>query len=194
MAGDPNLGDWSKKARETLEQGQKIDLLNGLPNCVKRAYTTPEYLPSKQYSSLMDLLGLRDSVIALYGGDQQSKNKTHLLVRTMGGRFSSIEEVEGKVLHSFVKQLGAAKTAKVGFLLAVEFVKKCFTGVSKALAAGTQKGDVAKQSNQRNMRHTGQPVSHHKLIGTTLLVKGLEYEHASSLTLIPWTPGSCMSQ
>ena len=247
MAGDPRLGDWLKKARETLEQGQKIDLLNGLPDCVKRAYTTPEYLSSKQYSSLMDLLGHQDSVIALHSGDQQSKNKTHLLARTMGGRFSSIEEVEGKELHSFVKKLGAAKTAKAGFLLAVEFAKKCFTGVAKALTAGTQKGDVAKQSKatkyplvlhaanaylnsptsvhlktfflelkanaetsayrrdllyrflnvlkihidgagenlteaanlyQRDMRHTGRPISHRKLIGTTLLVKGLEYDHA----------------
>ena len=247
MAGDPKLGDWLKKARETLQQCQKIDLLNGLPDCVKWAYTTPEYLSSKQYSSLMDLLGHPDSVIALHGGDQQSKNKTHLLARTMGGRFSSIEEVEGKELHSFVKKLGAAKTAKAGFLLAVEFAKKCFTGVAKALTAGTQKGDVAKQSKatkyplvlhaanaylssptsvhlkafflelkansetsayrrdllyrflkvlkihidgagenlteaanlyQRDMRHTGRPISHRKLIGTTLLVKGLEYEHA----------------
>ena len=31
---------------------------------------------------------------------------------------------------------------------------------------------------QRDMRHTGRPISHRKLIGTTLLVKGLEYEHA----------------
>jgi len=28
------------------------------------------------------------------------------------------------------------------------------------------------------MRHTGRPISHRKLIGTTLLVKGLEYDHA----------------
>lgn len=31
---------------------------------------------------------------------------------------------------------------------------------------------------QREMRHTGRPISHKKLIGTTLLVKGLEYDHA----------------
>ena len=165
----------------------------------------------------------------------------------MAGRFSSIEEVEGKALHSFVKKLVAAKTTKAGFLLAVEFAKKCFTGVAKALTAGTQKGEVAKQSKatkyplvlhaanaylnsptsahlkafflalkanpetsayrrdllyrflnvlkihidgagaslteaanlyQRDMRHTGRPISHRKLIGTTLLVKGLEYDHA----------------
>jgi len=132
-AGEPKLGAWLKKARETLQQGQKIDLLNGLPACVKRVHTAPEYLSSKQYSSLMELLGHNDSVIALHGGDQQSKNKTHLLARTTGGRFSSIEEVEGKELHSFVKKLVAAKTTQAGFLLALDFSKKCFTGVSKAL-------------------------------------------------------------
>jgi DNA helicase-2/ATP-dependent DNA helicase PcrA len=31
---------------------------------------------------------------------------------------------------------------------------------------------------QREMRRTGRPISHRKLIGTTLLVKGLEYDHA----------------
>lgn len=31
---------------------------------------------------------------------------------------------------------------------------------------------------QREVRHSGRPISHRKLIGTTLLVKGLEYNHA----------------
>lgn len=245
--GDPNLGVWLKKARETLIQGKKIDISNGLPPCVKRVHTPPEFLASKQYSSLMELLGHQESVIALHCGDQQSKNKTHLLARTMGGRFSSIEEVEGKDLHSFIKKLVSAKTTQQGFLLALDFSKKCFTGVGKILTAGTKRGEVAKQSKgtkyplvlhaantyikeptsahltafflalkanpdtsayrrdllyrflnvlkihidggaatlteaanlyQRDMRHTGRPISHRKLIGTTLLVKGLEYDHA----------------
>lgn len=245
--GDPSLGAWLKKARETLEQGQKIDLSNGLPACVRRVQTTPEFLASKQYSTLMGFLGHQESVIALHGGDQQSKNKTHLLARTTGGKFSSIEEVEGKDLHSFIKKLVAAKTTQQGFLLALDFSKKCFTGVGDILTAGTKRGEVAKQSKgtkyplvlqaanaylnsptsahlrafflalkdnpetsayrrdllyrflnvlkihidvggttltdaanlyQRDMRHTGRPISHRKLIGTTLLVKGLEYDHA----------------
>ena len=246
-AGAPKLGVWLKDAREKLEQGQKIDLLNGLPPCVKRVYTEPQYLEAKQYSSLCNLLEHCESVIALHGGDQKSKNKTHLLARTMAGRFSSIEEVEGRALHTFVKKLVAAKTVQTGFLLVLDFAKKCFTGVDKALTAGTKRGEVAKQSKgtkyplvlhaanaylngptayhlkifflalkanpetsayrrdllyrflnvlkihidgegatlseaanlyQREMRHTGRPISHRKLIGTTLLVKGLEYDHA----------------
>lgn len=245
-AGDPNLGVWLKKAREALEQGQKIDLNSDLPECVKRVYSNRKFTEATQYRSLMGLLGNNDSVIALHGGDPRSKNKTHSLARRMGGRFSSIEEVEGKKLHSFVKNLAAAETAKVGFLLAIEFAKDCFTGVGDALASGTERGEIAKESKatkypsllraannylgdptsahlkafflelkvnpeispyrrdllyrflnvlkihidgggatlteaaklyQRDMRHTGRPLSHRKLIGTTLLVKGLEYEH-----------------
>lgn len=245
-AGQPKLGAWLKAVRKKLEQGQKIDLSSERPPSVVRVYTDPENLTRKQYSSLCDLLGHNESVIALHGGDQQSKNKTHLLARTMAGRFSSIEEVEGKELHSFVKKLGTAKTVQAGFLLALDFSKKCFTGVDKTLTAGTKRGEVAKQSKgtkyplvlqaanaylnlptsghlksffvtlmanpetstyrrdllyrflnvlkmhiegegatlseaanlyQREMRHTGRPISHRKLIGTTLLVKGLEYDH-----------------
>lgn len=246
-AGQPELGAWLKAARATLEQGQKIDLLHGLPPSVERVYTDSEYLSSKQYSSLCGLLGHDESVIALHGGDQQSKNKTHLLARTMAGRFSSIEEVEGKELHAFFKKLDAAKNHQECFLLTLGFAKKCFTGVADTLTAGTKRGEVAKQNKgtkyplvlqaanaylnnpqiihlkafflalkdnpetsayrrdllyrflsvlkihidgdaktlsdsailyQRDMRHTGRPISHRKLIGTTLLVKGLEYDHA----------------
>ncbi|WHQ45344.1 UvrD-helicase domain-containing protein [Alcaligenes faecalis] len=247
ISGEPKLGAWLKKARETLELGQKIDLLYDLPECVKRAHTSQEFLEHEQYRSLMKLLGNNQSVIALHGGDQQSKNKTHSLAQRLGGRFSSIEEVEGKALHTFIKKLSAANTPKVGFLLAVGFAKKCFTGVTKTLTAGTKKGEIAKETRatkyplileaannylinptsehlktfflalkanpetsayrrdllfrflnvlkihingeagdlteaankyQCDMRHTGRPISHRKLIATTLLVKGLEYEHA----------------
>jgi DNA helicase-2/ATP-dependent DNA helicase PcrA len=232
--GDPKLGAWLKQVRKKIEQGQRIDLLGERPPSVIRVYTDPEDLASKQYSSLCDLLGHHESVIALHGRDQQSKNKTHLLARTMAGRFSSIEEVEGKDLHSFLRKFGAAKTVQAGFLLALEFAKKCFTGVGDALTVGTKRGEATNQRKgtndptssqlksfflelktnpetsayrrdllyrflnvlklhidgagatlaeaanlyQREMRHTGRPISHRKLIGTTLLVKGLEYDHA----------------
>ncbi|STQ90119.1 hypothetical protein EV682_1282 [Iodobacter fluviatilis] len=81
----------------------------------------------------MGLLGHNDCVIALHGGDQKSKNKTHNLAQSLAGRFSSIEEVEGKALHEFIKKLIAAKTTQTGFLLSLIFAKKCFTGVAKAL-------------------------------------------------------------
>lgn len=246
-AGDPKLGAWLKDIRRNIESGQKIDLLAKCPPSVVHVHTDPKYLASEQYSVLSDLLGHNESVIALYGGDPQAKNKTHLLARTMAGRFSSIEEVEGKDLHLFLNKLKAAKTVQAGFLLALDFAKKCFTGVGNALTAGTKRGELAKQSKgtkyplvlhaandylnnptsshlkafflelkdnpeasayrrdllyrflnvlklhingqgaslseaanlyQREMRHMGRPISHRKLIATTLLVKGLEYDHA----------------
>lgn len=246
-AGVPELGAWLKDARNKLEQGEKIDLLNVTPPSVIRIYTDPNYLDAKQYSSLCDLLGNNESVIALLGGDQQSKNKTHRLAQKLSGRFSSIEEIEGKTLHSFIKKFEAAKNSQQSFLIALDFSKKCFTGVGNILTAGTKRGEVAKQSKgtkypvllqaansyldnptsihlesfflalkanpetcvyrrdllsrffhvlkihidgdgstfseaanlyQREMRHMGRPLSHRKLIGTTLLVKGLEYDHA----------------
>lgn len=246
-AGEPKLGAWLKTARKSLKQGQNIDLMNGLPTCVKLAYTDRQYLANKQYSLLCEYLGNDASVIALHGGDQASKNRTHLLARTMAGRFSSIEEVEGKVLFTFVKKLDAVNTPKARFLLVLDFAKKCFTAVDKTLTAGTKLGNIAKQTKatkypllleaanlyltaatsrnlkafvlllktnpetsayrrdllyrflgvlklhidgegatlleaanlyQRQMRHMGRPIRHQKLIGTTLLVKGLEYDHA----------------
>lgn len=246
-AKSPALGEWLIETRRKIELGQKIDLLAKLPPSVISVQTLPEYLAAKQYSALCGLLNHNESVIALHGGDQQSKNKTHLLAKSMAGRFSSIEEIEGRDLHLFLKKLGSVKSAQDGFLLAVTFAMKCFTGVPGTLTAGIRRGEVTKlrrstkyprvlqaannylvdpsssnlkaffqalKSNpetsayrrdllyrflniltihinvqdatlmeagvlyQREMRHSGRPISHRKLIGTTLLVKGLEYDHA----------------
>jgi hypothetical protein len=243
----PLLGAWLKKSRERLEQGLKLDLDNEVPVNVRRIYAGPDFLPQKQHSTLMTLFDTKGTVIALHGGDQRLKEKTHALARMLGGKYSSIEEVEGKALHSIIKKLVTAKDTKAAFLHALAFAKKCFTGVDNALAAGTKKGEVAKQIKttkyplmlkaanlylsdptiynlsaffmelkanpetspfrrdllyrflnvlkmhidgfgenlsesaklyQRDMRHTGRPIRHTKLIGTTLLVKGLEYDHA----------------
>lgn len=244
---NPKLGAWLKDVRTKIQAGLKIDLLGNRPPCVIRHRTDPEYLEAKQYSSLYGLLNHNESVIALHGGGQQSKNKTHVLARRMAGRFSSIEEIEGKVLHAFLKRLSSANSTQKGFLLALEFAKKCFTSIGGVLTAGTKRGEVtslrkgtkypallsaanayleeptsahlmkfflqlkanpetgayrrdllnrllhilkmhgenhgmslteAGKIYQRDMRHMGRPTRHQKLIGTTLLVKGLEFDHA----------------
>ena len=245
--GNPELGAWLKKVREKIEKGDKIDLHGERPANVVWVYSDAEYLDSKQYSSLCKMLGDDGSVIALHGGDPRSKNKTHLLARKMAGRFSSIEEVEGKELHSFLRKLVAAKSGQAGLLLALDFAKKCFTGVGGVLTAGTKRGETAMlrkgtkyplvlhaanvylneptskhlesffvelKANpltsacrrdllyrflyvlrmhingegatladaadlyQRDMRRKGRPIKHQKIVATTLLVKGLEYDHA----------------
>lgn len=47
---------------------------------------------------------------------------------------------------------------------------------------------------QREMRHTGPPLSHKKLIGATLLLKGLEYDHVVVLMQTRLTLSICISQ
>ena len=44
------------------------------------------------------------------------------------------------------------------------------------------------QRCQRDFRHSGRPIRHNKLIGTTLLVKGLEYQHAIILEAESMSP------
>lgn len=248
-AGAPELGEWLKFARASLEAGNKINLASPLPKGVTRHTVAANFLSSKQFSLLCDFLDTNDSVIALHAGDQKFKNKTHLLARTMAGKFSSLEEVEGKTLFSFLSKLQKAKNATAEFLLVLDFAKKCFTGIGDVLVAKTKRGEVAKAIKttkaslipimdsanlyltdptsknlrnfllllkahpdtqvyrrdllnrffnilkiqidsgtatllesahiyQREFRHAGRPIRHSKLIGTTLLVKGLEYDHA----------------
>jgi len=248
--GAHELGAWLKAARTALEAGQKIDLSGVLPKGVtKVSVDLDDYLNKKRYDLFYAFLKneAEATVIGIQSGNQQSKNKTHSLARALAGKFSSIEEVEGKCLFSFLKKLQSAKTVKIGFLSVVDFAKKCFTGVDKTLVAGTKRGEFAKQTKntkyplllagansyltdptsknlrdffhllrdnpdtrtyrrdllnrflnvlkihidgetptllesanayQREFRHSGRPIRHTKLLGTTLLVKGLEYDHA----------------
>lgn len=246
-ANQAQLGAWLKAARTKLENGEKVDLLTGRPASVTFERVDPEWLEARQCATILKLLGNEHSVMAMHGGDNISKARTHLLAQKTGGKFSSIEEIEGKVLHAFIKKLANVKSVQEGFLLSVDFSKNCFTKVGEVLTAGTKGGKIAKETRatkypvllnsanayladptsfnlrsfflalrdnpetgayrrdllyrflnvlkihidkeaatlseaaalyQRDMRHSGRPISHRKLIGTTLLVKGLEYDHA----------------
>lgn len=247
--GAYELGEWLKDARNSLEAGMKIDLTLPLPKGVsKMSVDLNDYQNPKRYNIFYQFLKDDSTVIAIHKGDPQSKMKTHNLARALAGKFSSIEEVEGRDLFVFLQKLQSAKTIKENFLLVLEFSKKCFTGVDKTLVAGTRRGEVAKQTKktvyldilnvantyltnpttrglrdfflllldnpcirsyrrdllnrfmnvlrihindndtftllesahlyQREFRRSGRPVHHTKLIGTILLVKGLEYDHA----------------
>lgn len=247
-AGTHELGNWLKEVRDNLNAGKKINLDGVLPKGVaKISVDLNDFTNSKRHNFFYKFLDDDATVIAMYAGDSQSKIKTHKLAKTLSGKFCSIEEVEGKVLFTFLTKLQSAKTVKAGFILVLEFAKKCFTGVDKTLTAGTKKSEIAKQTKatnypnilsaancylenptsinlrnffhliknnsetstyrrdllnrfmnvlkihidgealtlleaaqiyQREFRHSGRPIRHTKLIGTTLLVKGLEYDHA----------------
>lgn len=114
-AKSPELGEWLKDARRKIELGQKIDLSAHLPPSVIRVYTQPDYLAAKQYTALCGLLNHDESVIALHGGDQQSKNKTHRLANRMAGRFPQLRKSKGKNCNRSSKSSGLQRPLRLAF-------------------------------------------------------------------------------
>jgi len=250
QAGAGDLGEWLRNARTRLEQGQPIDLNANRPAAVTftRANADPQALTQSQGNACRYFQCDRaHTVIAIHKGSQEYKAKCHTLSRNLGGRFSSIEEVEGKELFSFIRKVERARTDSARLTEVVAFAKRCMTAVEQNLPAGTVRGeqvnirantrnpDVARAANaylttpgsaamngfllglkqsagvevvradlfyralgvlnkqalhpelslaeaaekyHGEFRHKGRPVGRRRLIGTTLLVKGLEFDHA----------------
>lgn len=248
LAGAGDLGNWLDNASRQLRANGKISLRGPLPKGVTRiSIDLDDYRNTSRLNFFYKFLDHEDTVIAIHSGDQKSKNKTHNLAKLLSGKFSSIEEVEGKDLLGFLKKYDACEVPSHKLLLTIEFAKKCFNSVANVLPAATKRGEKSKltratkypdillaanqylatptaqcmldfvaivQQNaeistyrrdllnrlikvlrlnidntgltlsdsakefQRSFRHSGRPIRHNKLIGTTLLVKGLEYQHA----------------
>jgi hypothetical protein len=250
QSGAGDLGVWLGDVRTRLEQGQPIDLNANHPGAVNftHADADPQEIFRKQVTSCRYFKCEYDqTVIAIHKGIQEYKAKCHKLSRHLGGRYSSIEEVEGKDLFSFIRKLERAQTAETALKLIIDFAKRCMTAVGQNLPAGTLRGEhVNIHANTRNpdaarmanaylaqtgstaisnfllalkhtsgvavfradlfyrtlgaigisalhpeltlseaaekyhteFRHKGRLVGRRRLIGTTLLVKGLEFDHA----------------
>ena len=97
------LGDWLKEVREILVSGKKISFNKKLPNGVSKVdVDLNNYKNPKRHKLFYDFLKLdKDTVIAIHAGDSRSKHKTHQLAKNLAGKFSSIEEVEGRDLPRF---------------------------------------------------------------------------------------------
>ena len=243
----PALGAWLKAARSALEQGQPLDLTQRADG-VTLKHTNDENLLISQGNTCRYLnCDPRHRVIAIHKGDQHYKAKCHRLARTIGGRFSSIEEIEGKDLFAFINRLERARTNQTRLKKVIKFAADCMTSVNNNLPAATSRGEhVEIRRNTRNpivaaaanaflaapssaniagfldalnglpdvqviradlfnrmtgilkkhlmhpdltlreaaeryhseFRYRGRPVGRRRLIGTTLLVKGLEFDHA----------------
>jgi UvrD-like helicase family protein len=249
LAGSDNLGNWLSMARTRLERGEPLDLTNGLPAEVT-------FLRADNEGALFQAQGntcrnfncdRRHTVIAIHKGSQEYKAKCHVLARHLSGRFSSIEEIEGKALFSFIAKIGRARTNAARLKQVIALAKLCMTAIEANLPAATIRGEhVDIRANTRNpeaaqrgneylaqpgsaemarflmalrdtpaiqvvrsdlygrgmgvlrkhilhpelslaeaaekyhgeFRYKGRPVGRRKLIGTTLLVKGLEFDHA----------------
>ena len=250
QAGTGDLGAWLNEVRQCLQQGRPIDLNRGRPHTVRfvQPNADPQALLRSQASTCRYFNCDRThTVIAIHAGSQQYKAKCHNLSRNLSGSFSSIEEIEGKDLFSFIRKIDRARTDAARLCQVIEFARKCMTGVSQNLPAGTVRGEhVHVRANTRNpeaarsanaylmapnssgmtrllleirgaanvhviradllnrtlgvlnkhvlypelslteaaekyhseFRHKGRPVGRRRLIGTTLLVKGLEFDHA----------------
>lgn len=248
-AGQPTLGEWLRHVRLALEAGRPIDLTAGRPPSVL-------YRPASGEADLLRVqgnacryfeCGRQERVIAIHKGSPQYKAKCHHLARSTGGRFSSIEEIEGRDLFSFVGQIERARTNRARLRKVIQFAKRCMTAVEHQLTAATLRGEIAPIRNstrnpllaaaanaylavpssaamaafldalrerddvsvvradlffrmagvlRKHMLHPeltlrqaaekyhtefrfkGRPVGRRRLIGTTLLVKGLEFDHA----------------
>lgn len=247
-AGTPVIGTWLVDVRNHLENREPVDLTRDVPTGVARKPVIDGQLSQIQANTCRYFLcGAQDTVVAIHKGNQEYKSKCHTLAKTVGGPFSSIEEIEGKAVFSFIDKYEKAGTNQNRLKEAIDFAGLCMTGVKANLPAPTLRGEHAQiQSNTKNpltakfaniclanptssavaefltalratpevkltradlfhrvmaiMRkhalhsqltlrqaaekyhaefpHKGRPTGRRKLIGTTLLVKGLEFDHA----------------
>ena len=244
----PALGTWLQAARSTLEEGGPLDLRQCADGVtISLAKDENALLIAQGRICRYFRCDWRHRVIAIHRGHQHYKAKCHRLARSIGGRFSSIEEIEGKDLFSFINQVECARTNQIRLKKLVTFAAGCMTSVNANLPAATSRGAHTRiRSNTRNLvvaaaanaylaspssanmadflhglstlsdvqviradlfnrmtgvlkkhllhpdltlgeaaeryhaefRYRGRPVGRHCLIGTTLLVKGLEFDHA----------------
>lgn len=249
-AGSSALGDWLRDVREALESRQTIDLPPHPPERlrIQMASSDTAQLFVAQTNTCRGLRCQRgEGVIAIHKGEPTYKGKCHRLAKQLGGMYSSIEEIEGRDLFSFIRKCEGARTDQARLRHAIALSESAMAGVSQALSAGTRRGervairpstcnpDVARAGNayldnptsanmaaflmavrgtpsvhvaradllnravgilrkhaaspqltlgeaaeryQTLFRHRGRPVGRRRLIGTTLLVKGLEFHHA----------------
>ena len=247
-AGTPALGAWLVAVRDHLENRQPIDLTRDMPPGVTRKPVAEGQLSRIRANTCRYCCcATEETVIAIHKGTQDYKFKCYALAKTVGGRFSSIEEIEGKAVFSFIGKYEKAGTKQQRLKEIIRFAGDCMTAVNISLPATTLRGELANiQDNTRNplaakaanayladptssttaeflsalktideikitradlfsrvtgilrkhvlhpqltlgqiaekyhaeFRYKGRPSGRRKLIGTTLLVKGLEFDHA----------------
>ena len=249
-AGAVGLGNWLTHIRSCLEAGQPVNLEQGLPAEVRfvKGDSNPQgFFKIQANTCRYKNCERSDTVIAIHKGSQEYKAKCHVLSKNLSGKFTSIEEIEGKELFSFIGKVEAAETKADSLKAVIDFSKKCMSKIEVNLPAGTRRGEqvkirdttknqaVAESANVylsgatsaamldffvalRNLnevkviredllnrmlgvlrkhvlnpsislgeaaekyhsefRFKGRPVGRRRLIGTTLLVKGLEFDHA----------------
>lgn len=248
-AGTPAIGSWLRTVRHKLEQRQPLDLTQDIPPGVRvrRVVDAADLIRVQGNACRYFECDRHESVIAIHRGSQEYKSKCHALAKNVAGMFSSIEEIEGKALFSFIQKIQRARSNPRRLKEVLAFAQQCMTAVNANLAAATARGEraeirentrtphVARSANayladpssvrmadllmalmtidgveiaradllnrimgvlrkhalfpqltlaqaaekyHAEFRYKGRPVGRRRLIGTTLLVKGLEFDHA----------------
>jgi hypothetical protein len=110
---EPALGAWLREIRTALDNRQPIDLTaqscRGLKTFITGDDTT-ELLIRQGNTCRNFQCPPSDTVIAIHGRGNECKAKCHDLAMSSHGRFSSIEEIEGKGVFAFVQKLERAAT------------------------------------------------------------------------------------
>jgi superfamily I DNA/RNA helicase len=141
------LGDWLLKIRQTILKGERIDLQQESPSEVKIILTNRDGIQREQVKTILypeKKPSINETTIALHSGQPKYKAKTHKLAQLSSGKFSSMEEIEGKELQKFIRKISKAATSKEQFLCLIEFLAKSHTKVKISLSAPTKRGDRAK--------------------------------------------------
>jgi len=144
-SGREEIGEWLIYVRQCLENGDRVDLRAELPRHVTfDRVDINDFSNEKRLYTFYKHSRNCDSVVAILPG--RAKHKVNSLARQLGGKFSAIEEVEGRDLFSFIRELSQAGTVPEKLICALEFSKKCMGRVSKVLSAATRRGEVSKIS------------------------------------------------
>jgi hypothetical protein len=123
MRGDKKLGEWLLTVRTRLVNGETIDMQTA-PAAVRHSFLTVKNQTDACYRCPKD-----GTVVAIHRMPQQA----HYVAQKLGGKFDSMEEIEGKDLLSwseqFEKSTGSARAIAV-----IDFASKCMTQVSIELS------------------------------------------------------------
>ncbi len=135
------LGQWCLTIRRALIDGTPIDL--------SRAPIT--WAPSdnaNQISHAHRAASLDGTVVAIRKWEHQA----HGYAKNLGGRYRSMEEIEGKSLRTFADEMdkldGPARAMRI-----IELAKDCMTGVSAAIPTAVKALEAGKRPESKRTKN-----------------------------------------
>lgn len=247
--GADELGKWLVGVRSKLESDEQIDLSDAPRQFVAfKQLKASEQLREQVNCVKYFKLPQRQSLVAIHGSGFSNKAKCHYIAKQSSGVCSSIEEVEGARLRTFVAEFDAEVESGKKLERLLSFLKgSCVSGLQKIFSAGSMRGEIVKVGKstknaelttlanafihepssdsllklidlvraspsvsvyakdlwgrlravmleafshhesdlqpafarfQAQFRHRGRPMNSPRIVATTLLVKGLQFDHA----------------